>query len=102
MKSRWFIRILGGATALIFGVLISLALAQTGIFNGTTSHVYAGDGCPAGMHICSDNTHCCPAGATYDCLNNTCDASKSRRCYAPTDENLKYLQQCCSVLIRCQ
>jgi hypothetical protein len=102
MKSRILVRILGGMSALILGVMISLALVQTGLLNGTTSHVYAGDGCPAGMHICADNTHCCPAGAAYDCLTNTCDASKSRRCYAATDENLKYLQQCCSALIRCQ
>jgi hypothetical protein len=101
MKSRWLIRTLGGMSALILGVLVSLALAQTGLLNGTTSHVYAGDGCPAGMHVCADNTHCCPATAAYDCVVNSCDASKSRRCYTATDENLKYLSQCCSQLIRC-
>ena len=102
MKSRWLIRTLGGATALILGVMVTLALAQTGLLNGTTAHVYASNGCPAGMHVCADDKHCCPATAVYDCVVNSCDASKSRRCYAATDENLKYLQQCCSALIRCQ
>ncbi len=58
-------------------------------------------GCPSGMHVCSDDTHCCPQSATYDCLADDCDSSKSHTCYVGTDDDLKYLQQCCSQLIRC-
>ena len=101
MKSRWLIRALGGMTALILGVMVTLALAQTGLLNGTPAHVYAGNGCPAGMHSCSDDKHCCPATAVYDCVVNSCDASKSRTCYTNTDDNNKYLSQCCSQLINC-
>lgn len=57
--------------------------------------------CPAGMHLCSDNTHCCPDGASYDCLVDNCDPSKSRTCYPYTDENAKYLLQCCGELVNC-
>ncbi len=101
MESGWLIRILGGATALILGVFVSLALTQTGILSGNTSHVFAGNGCASGWHLCSDNKHCCPATAVYDCLSNSCDPSKSHRCYANTDDNNKYLSQCCSMLINC-
>ena len=101
MKSRILVRILGGMSALILGVMITLALAQTGLLNGNTSNVYAHSGCPAGFHDCADDVHCCPATAVYDCLVNSCDASKSRRCYTNTDDNNKYLSQCCSQLINC-
>ena len=59
------------------------------------------DGCPDGMHICSDDVHCCPDGASYDCVVDSCDSSKSRTCYPYTDENAKYLLQCCAELINC-
>ncbi len=57
--------------------------------------------CPGNMHICSDDKHCCPPGGDYDCVVDTCNPGKSRTCYPATDENLKYLQQCCSQLISC-
>jgi hypothetical protein len=59
------------------------------------------DGCPDGMHICSDDIHCCPDGASYDCLVDNCDPDKSRTCYPYTDENAKYLLQCCGELVNC-
>lgn len=57
--------------------------------------------CPDGMHLCSDNTHCCPNGASYDCVVDNCDAGKSRTCYPYSDENAKYLLQCCGELVTC-
>ena len=102
MKSRWLHRILGGFAAIILGVLVTLALSHAGLLNGTQSSVFADDeGCPTGMHGCADNVHCCPAGAAYDCLADDCDSSKSHTCYPPTDDNLHYLQQCCSQNIAC-
>ncbi len=57
--------------------------------------------CPQNMHLCSDGKHCCPNGASYDCLVDTCNPGKSHTCYRATDENLKYVQQCCPQLINC-
>ena len=59
------------------------------------------DGCPDGMHICADDVHCCPDAASYDCVVDDCDPDKSRTCYPYTDENAKYLLQCCSELVNC-
>jgi hypothetical protein len=59
------------------------------------------DGCPDGMHLCSDQQHCCPAGAVVDCIVDDCDPQKSRHCYPGDDESQKYVSQCCSVVVNC-
>jgi len=100
MKNRWLYRIMGSASALILGILVSVALLHSGLLNGTAS-AFAHDGCPDGTHECSDGIHCCPAGGVYDCVSDSCDSSKSRTCYTDTDDNLQYLNQCCSQTISC-
>ena len=57
--------------------------------------------CDPGWHGCADGRHCCPDGMNFLCLYNDC-TNQPNRCYrAVSDEDYKYLQQCCQGLLNC-
>jgi hypothetical protein len=89
MSRRRILRIFTFSTA--SAVLASFALPE--LANAQSGH------CNSDEVQCGPR--CCPSGYYLDCVTDDCDSKKNRTCYMNTDENLKYVQQCCSEKYYC-